>query len=191
MALVIKNGTWDLLIQAIRLGGLVLPELAVADLGCMTVYPDVFGHHFGANRLWEQFGARYVSFDIAGCYDALSFDLGQPLPEEYCEQFDIVGNFGCAEHVETSQHECWKNAHNLCRPGGMMVHAVPEEGSWRGHCKIRYTVPWITRLCEACGYEPMLIDRWDKPANQCLVRAIFRKGNQPFPTLKAFETMER
>ena len=198
MALVVLHGTWDLLLKAIEMERLVLPGMSVAELGNILVYPDVFGHTFPAKKFWERFGATHVSFDLNGRDGALPVDLGQPLAPKYTNQHDLVTNFGCAEHVETSQYWCWRNIHNLCKRGGLMVNCGPEEGSWRIHCKIRYTVPWLEGLAEACGYDVRMLDRWENPIHPVpsaspfhSVRAIFRKTDKPFPTQEVFDAIER
>ena len=190
MALVVHHGTWDLLMQATIIERLVWPTLAVAELGNIRVYPDVFGHTFPSKEMWQRFGASHVSFDLNGREGALKLDLGHPLPPKYTDAHDLVTNFGCAEHVETSQYWCWRNVHNLCKPGGLMVHSVPEEGSWDIHCKIRFTQQWLAQFGDACGYECLLADRWENPRFH-QVRAIFRKTEKGFPSQEVFDAIER
>lgn len=188
MAYIVKHGTWDLLIRTIRVANVVLPGLHVAELGNQQVYPDVFGSKFPAKRLWERFGCEHVSFDINGRDGALPIDLGLPLPSRYRERFDLVTNIGCAEHVETSQYWCWRNVHELAKPGGLMIHACPEVGSWPKHCKIRYSAEWLMSLATTCGYKVLFADTSGK-GRWHLLRAIFRKLDGVFPDQQQFNQL--
>lgn len=69
---------------------------------------------------------RYLAIDVNTERDAVAMDLNLDLAVHYgfCEQFDLVTNNGTGEHV-FNQYMLFKNAHNLCRPGGFMIHVLP------------------------------------------------------------------
>jgi hypothetical protein len=49
----------------------------------------------------------------------------------------IITNIGTTEHVELEdgQFNCWKNLNQWLNVGGIMIHELPEAGSWEGHCR--------------------------------------------------------
>ena len=69
---------------------------------------------------------RYVAIDVNTERDAIAMDLNLDLGAHYgfLEQFDLVTNNGTGEHV-FNQYQVFKNAHDLCRPGGFMIHVLP------------------------------------------------------------------
>lgn len=64
-----------------------------------------------AKEYYMNMGVEHTSIDLNGEDGALQIDLSKPIPEEYNNKFDIVTNFGTAEHVD-NQFECWRNIHN-------------------------------------------------------------------------------
>jgi len=70
--------------------------------------------------------SRYLAIDVNTERDAVAMDLNQDIVSTYgfTEQFDLVTNNGTGEHV-FNQYTLFKNAHNLCRVGGYMIHVLP------------------------------------------------------------------
>lgn len=69
---------------------------------------------------------RYMAIDVNTERDAVAMDLNVDIGETYGfrETFDLVTNNGTGEHV-FNQYMLFKNAHDLCNPGGFMVHVLP------------------------------------------------------------------
>ena len=69
---------------------------------------------------------RYLAIDVNTERDAVAMDLNLDLGTAYGfrEQFDLVTNNGTGEHV-FNQYQVFKNAHDLCRTGGFMIHVLP------------------------------------------------------------------
>jgi len=69
---------------------------------------------------------KYVAIDVNTERDAIAMDLNTDLSKEYGynEKFDLVTNNGTGEHV-FNQYMVFKNAHDLCKVGGYMIHALP------------------------------------------------------------------
>ena len=109
----------------------------------------------------EAHGMEHVSIDLNGQDGALPIDLTQPVVG--IEPADIVTNFGTIEHVGAEgQEQAFRNIVVLCKPGGIMLHLLPMEGHWPGHCDVRYSRdfldyegPWTHPLATwvdiACG----------------------------------------
>lgn len=178
MGMTLKHYTWQFLIDVMRSERLVLPGLRMAELGNQHVWEDVFGQRVAAKQVFERFGVEHVSFDRNGENGAIKLDLGEPLPAEH-HGFDIVTNIGTAEHVETNQEQCFANIHALCRVGGVIAHVMPEAGSWRGHCKIRYAASWVESLATSCGYEVIQFGIHGDNKRR-LITAAYRKTSSPF-----------
>lgn len=131
----------------------------------------------------EFFGVTYVSIDINGRDGALRYDLRERLPLDELGQFDLVTNFGTTEHID-KQSPTFENIHNLCRVGGIMVHAVPmaavDHGIWG------YSPEWFSDLAVSQGYDPVLVGRFCRDKQllstdaECYTNAILGKRNREF-----------
>tara|TARA_R110000850_G_scaffold277144_3_gene424189 strand:- start:154521 stop:155363 length:843 start_codon:yes stop_codon:yes gene_type:complete len=145
-----------------------------------------------ANGLYEILGmSHYSSIDASGASGSLMFDLNRDLRQDYqfVETYDLVTNLGTAEHC-FNQHAAFKNMHDLCRPGGLMVHALTAQGNVN-HGFYNYHPRFIADLAAANDYEivklaftvdyrPALIEysleafkQWD--SHDVLLYAVLRK----------------
>ncbi|NJD24015.1 MAG: class I SAM-dependent methyltransferase [Betaproteobacteria bacterium] len=95
----------------------------------------------------------YKCIDASGQHGALVFDLNKDLREHYgfVETFDLVTNLGTAEHC-FNQFSVFKNLHDLCRPGGIVIHALPAQGNVN-HGFYNYHPRFFGDLAIANGYE--------------------------------------
>jgi len=78
---------------------------------------------------FEQMGIKHISIDINGKDGVLKLNLCNSIN---LKPVDIVTNFGTSEHVK-NQYMCFKNIHGFCKLGGLIMHEVPEEGSFLKH----------------------------------------------------------
>jgi SAM-dependent methyltransferase len=99
-------------------------------------YRMVFGEH------------AYRAVDLHGTAVAEAHDLNLPLP--FSEQFDVVTNLGTAEHV-FNQYQVFKSAHDKTKPGGIMIHALPNQGCY-DHGFYNYHPTFVFDLSQANGY---------------------------------------
>jgi len=80
---------------------------------------------------------------------------------EYINYFDVITNIGCLEHIEPLDlhYEIWKNLHNMCKVGGVMIHIMPDDYEcfmylrWFGHCNIYFSTEFFENLASKLGYE--------------------------------------
>jgi SAM-dependent methyltransferase len=86
-----------------------------------------------------------------GASGALRLDLNLPLPDPFWDAFDIVINTGTLEHV-FDQRQAWQTAHDACKPGGLMVHALPLWG-WIDHGFYCHQPTLVADLATANGYD--------------------------------------
>lgn len=96
---------------------------------------------------------QYRCIDANGNNGALVFDLNKDLCEQHhlLGTFDLVTNLGTAEHC-FNQFAVFKNLHDLCKPGGIMIHALPAQGNVN-HGFYGYNPRFFADLAAANGYE--------------------------------------
>jgi SAM-dependent methyltransferase len=107
-----------------------------------------------AQDLYAPLGfSHYKAIDASGENGALVFDLNNDLREQYefTESFDLVTNLGTAEHC-FDQRAVFANIHNLCKVGGIMIHALPAQGNVN-HAFYNYHPRFFADLATANDYE--------------------------------------
>lgn len=93
-----------------------------------------------------------TAIDLDPCAEgAIRHDLNQPLSFDLWGQFDVVINTGTCEHV-FDQKQVWQSCHFACRPGGLMVHAVPLWG-WLDHGFVNYQPTFVADVAAENEYE--------------------------------------
>lgn len=144
--------------DAIRLEFFQPNGLSMFELGNQRF---IGGEFATGKQHFEHCGMLHTSVDINGEDGALPLDLRRPeLFSEFRCRYDVVTNLGVTEHVEPydNQYECFSVIHDVTRPGGIMIHMVPDveeldaSGAWNGHCSIYYRKEFFTELAEKCGY---------------------------------------
>jgi 2-polyprenyl-3-methyl-5-hydroxy-6-metoxy-1,4-benzoquinol methylase len=159
----------------------------MCELGDQLI--DVDGIDFKvAKDYWESLGIKHTSIDINGEHGALPMDLSKPIDvEEIGGPFNIVTNFGTSEHV-SDQYECFRNIHNLCRFDGLIIHSVPEVGSWKGHGLFHYSYHFLIKIMLKCDYIYFFSDRIKKPGElkTNIHYSMFKHGGV-FPSRKEFD----
>jgi hypothetical protein len=104
-----------------------------------------YGDHFIVKHWAEEKEIEHVSIDTSGADGAEPLDLSKPITG--IAPADIVTNFGTSEHVGASgQEQCFTNILALCKPGGIMLHAVPREGHWKGHSDVTYQADTFEKI---------------------------------------------
>jgi len=100
-------------------------------------------------------GFEVTAIDINGRNKALPIDLSVPIEDEsLLGSFDLIVGYALIEHIE-DQYGLFKNIHNLCRVGGLIILNGPAVGYYAGHGTWTYDFDFFINLLSACGY-PML-----------------------------------
>lgn len=109
-----------------------------------TITPAILYSQLGINQ--------YRCIDADGRHNALVFDLNKDIQKEYLymEKFDLVTNHGTTEHC-FDQCQAFRNIHNLCAPGGLMIHGLPFQG-YLNHGFYNYQPSFYYDLAMANGY---------------------------------------
>jgi SAM-dependent methyltransferase len=115
-----------------------------------------------ARTFYELLGWSYVAIDTDERHGAIALDLNfDSVPTEQRGVFDLVTNFGTTEHV-FNQLNAFTVIHDLVRPGGLMLHCLPFQGSdFIDHCFFTYQTDFYISLGRSNGYE--LLGLWAIP----------------------------
>jgi SAM-dependent methyltransferase len=161
----------------IKKSGFDFDGLRICELGNqrMVHFPE---SEKVAKFYFESLGMIYTSIDWNGRDDALKLDLSEPIN---IGQFDVVTNYGTSEHIRDND-QCFKNIHNLCRKGGIMIHNLPKEGHWLKHRAVytRYTIEFFEELIKKYDYEKIDLRYWSYKVKEDMesVFAALRKNNE-------------
>lgn len=101
-----------------------LKEKVYSILGIPTATPT------SVKEFYESIGfKKYLAIDVNTEKDAIALDLNLDLRKEYnyTEQYNLVTNNGTGEHI-FNQYTVFKNVHDLCKVGGIMIHNLPFTG---------------------------------------------------------------
>lgn len=95
---------------------------------------------------------EYNCIDMDGRNNAFKFNLNANLELEYnfTGNYDLVTNYGTSEHC-FDQHQVFRNIHNLCAPGGIIIHALPFQG-FVNHGFFNYQPDFFRDIAAANNY---------------------------------------
>jgi len=149
------NGSRELLLEALDIARLPIHRMRVAELGSRDI-GDLSQTAIPSKLVWEWFGAAHISFAPTGQRGSVRHDMSQPIEDcdeasDWIGACDIVTNFGTTQNVhqpgsEWGQYEAFRAMHELCRVGGLMVHAVPHVEGYTGGGLYRYDQRWFVEL---------------------------------------------
>jgi SAM-dependent methyltransferase len=78
-----------------------------------------------ARLLYEALGLTYGCLDVDGRVGSVVLDLNfDSIPENQKAKYGFVTNHGTSEHI-VNQLNVFRTMHDLARPGGLIIHAVP------------------------------------------------------------------
>jgi len=147
----INNKLLNYSMEILKKEGFSLNGLKMCELGNQHLFVEEIQFKT-AREYFLSISVEHTSIDINGQDGALVYNLAKPINNpELLEYFDVVTNFGTAEHV-CNQYECFRNINNFCRKGGLFIHVAPLVGSWPLHCENYYYPLFFIRLAEANNY---------------------------------------
>lgn len=147
----------------------VTPEI-MADLGITANTTEGFYKALGF--------AGHVAIDVNTKFGSEVMDLNVDLRQRYGyrNRFDLVTNNGTGEHI-FNQCAVFKNVHQLCVPGGVMLHVLPML-PWVNHGFFNYNPILFRDLGLANGYDTLILwigDRWGNRADLTKEDWVFRE----------------
>jgi hypothetical protein len=105
-----------------------------------------------ALELHEGLGHAYKCIDVDPQFNSIQMDLNfDTCPPEHKSKYDFVTNHGTSEHL-INQHNFFKVAHDLTKPGGFMIHAVPFTAHIE-HGFFNYQPNFFEALCRYNSYK--------------------------------------
>lgn len=170
-------------LSLLRINRYLKPNDSILIIGCQNLY-NAENYMQVAQPYFQGLGHTVRSIDILGCNGSEIADLREPLE---LGQFDMVNDCGSKEHIDGPLYIPFRNIHNACKVGGVMIHENPMTGNWPGHGQHYFTEAFYTALAEACGYDVFELcsetamgnttDGWN-------ISTALRKGDKPFITKK-------
>jgi SAM-dependent methyltransferase len=185
----IRDYNFKFMMEAIRAHRLKIPGLKMCELGNQSLAVKGIRQRV-AKEYFEARGVKHVSIDLNGEDGALKLDLCKPITG-HKNKYDIVTNCGTIEHVD-NQYEGFKNIHNLCRVGGLMVHALPVNYYWNGHGLFQYYKEFFDKIAPLCSYDILRneIINWGGVKNRDLVcSALIKRKDNEFIGKKEFDRL--
>lgn len=154
--------TWDFVHRALGKIGREITGLNMCELGNQHIRPNVKIKFKTAKEYFISLGIKHTSIDLNGYDGSLKLDLSKPIDFQYsfARQFDIITNMGTTEHIG-DQYNCFRNIHNLCKVGGMFIHAVPLVGHWMdAHHRgaYHYTLNFFKHLAHRYRYKILICE---------------------------------
>lgn len=152
----------------------------------------------GKNYLLARGVAEHISIDLNGRNGALRIDLSKPI-DKWQGYFDMVTNYGTAEHVKDGIYEAFLNIHNFTKTGGAMVHAGPPTGGCPWHSPYHYDSDFFEKLAKANQYRHVMSELRvtagrrgvSKDLDRSLVCSVMIKDNNlPFISKEQFVSLK-
>ncbi len=136
-------------------------------------------------------GVQHTSIDIHGGNGVLPLDFSKEVPDIMKGRYDILTNFGFAEHIP-DQYAAWKNIHDLIKVGGLIINELPGQPKFPYHEKFPYfTTDFFEKLSKEAEYD-ILINRFQKhdiPSDATVVFSSLRKTKDEFITREQFASI--
>ncbi|MEO6305969.1 MAG: hypothetical protein ABIP51_22675 [Bacteroidia bacterium] len=196
-----------------------LPEVkSVLDFGSQNLYicgesnPPFVSTWYDIKGITD-----YTCIDLAGDNNALKLNWSYPIEGE--RQYDLIVDSGSGEHSAQSEeytslafhegyinsvypkgelniaqgfYECWKNKHNFCKLGGLIISINPLTGNWPNHCYNWLGFDFYTMFSEITDYK--ILEQGIQAAMGNTVDgynlwSVLRKTTNYFPDFDLFSTL--
>ena len=128
------------------------PSFKILMIGCQNLYNT---ENYGqiAHNYFKDLGYDIRTIDILGCQGSEKADLREDLELEPI--YDMINDCGCKEHIDGSLYQPFKNIHEACKSGGIMIHENPRFNHWPEHGQHYFSMDFYIELSKICGYELM------------------------------------
>lgn len=159
------------------------------ELGAQNLYDNL---HYGqiAKDVFTNLGVKHYSVDIIPHQGAAAGDLREDWQKN--GEYTCITNFGTTEHVDGSLYQPFKNIHEACCIGGLMIHENPRTENWIGHGYHYITQQFYVNLALLVGYEILelaeeaAMGNYETGINVC---AVLRKTSDIFLTEQEFDKL--
>lgn len=169
----------------------------VIEAGAQNLYNQPLLPAPYAHEYYEPKGVQYSCIDLSKENKCIVMDLS--LPHDISQQYQLVTNFGTAEHIGDNGKFSWEAAYNffntmhkLLEVGGIVIHENPKDGHWENHGFFYFTEDFYRQLVLLCNYEIIELGTVCAMGN-CEtgqnIYAVMQKHSELFPTLEQFKTL--
>lgn len=169
----------------------------VLEFGAQQLYRHVsdWGHY--ADSFYKSLGIKeYKCIDTNGENNALNLDLSKNITKKDIDNYeaDLITNFGTLEHTGNF-YQGLKNIHNLASDDIIVIHEVPETGSWEDHGDTYVKESFFEQFVTAQkGYEILSLQRYPAQQNKkngWLIQAVIHiEKKEKFMTKTAFNKLK-
>jgi hypothetical protein len=162
------------------------PKSKMLIIGCQNLY-NADNYMEIAHPYFESLGHTVRSIDILGCNGSEVADLREDL--KLSPIYDIVNDCGSKEHVDGNLYQPFKNLHEACKVGGIMIHENPMTGNWPGHGQHYFTQKFYEQIAKDCDYEILELTEESAMGNDVdgwNVSCVLLKTSDKFCSLKQF-----
>lgn len=136
-----------------------------------------------AKVYFSSLGINHLSLDLNAKDGSIPIDLSVPTTK-YVDWSDITTNGGTLEHIPKKQEVAFENVHRMTKCGGFMIHSLPLQNKWRGHCPHRYSNKFVEKLAKANGYliiKNEVLQRPKRNSDNILIHTALKKvDDKPF-----------
>jgi len=146
-------------------------------------------------QYYTSLGVKHTSIDLNNKDGALPLNLDLPLPASFLNKFRVVTDYGTSEHVN-NQYSVFKNVHDICKNGGVMIHVLPSINSPQGRSeRYYYSRDFMKELARKCKYKIVDLTAYKDDPTACnsseAIRAVFMKTkDNPFISKKEFYSIK-
>lgn len=176
--------------KVIRVSGQEWQKISMCELGNQKI--KFLAKRIPAKKYYRELGVRaHVSLDLNRKNGARRVNLNNPVPEDLIEQFDLVTDYGTLEHIN-NQYRVFRNMHDMCKTGGMMLHSLPPPEHWPGHGRYYYPEGFFLKLAKLCSYTfivPLERQSRDNREKHDMLLVAFRKLKAGFPSEEMFDKL--
>lgn len=164
-------------------------ESILLELGIQNAFSDLIKAEgidkYPIRNILHRYFREYHTLDLQIEDGVTKVDLSVYQPGLFTA--NIITNIGTTEHVEyeQGQFDCWKNLHSWLKIGGIMIHELPELGSWPGHGRYYITREFFRNL-ENYGYQILELDDHKFNNGNTLWCVIRKVEDVPFMNYETF-----
>jgi hypothetical protein len=164
------------------------PEMKILELGDQLMDIGEETQFQRSDEFYKSIGLNIATVDIHGKNRAIAIDLSKESNAVF--NVDLLTDFGTVEHV-FNLYNALLNCHNWTKESGLMIHANPKTGTYKGHGVSFFTMEFWEQLALACNYHLLEVGEkspYSEENPDKEVIAVLRKLNSdPFIAKEVFQ----
>jgi hypothetical protein len=125
------------------------PEMKILELGDQLMDIGEQTQFQRSDEFYKSIGLNIATVDIHGKNRAIAIDLSKESNAVF--NVDLLTDFGTVEHV-SDLYSALLNCHNWTNEGGLMIHANPKTGTYKGHGVSFFTMEFWLKFADVMDY---------------------------------------